>query len=125
MNASNGRGVRSMRPVRVPYTCPGAAPRSTDFSQVKKRRGPPPPYWNAIPSFRLPRRSSSPAFSRSSCESAHESPPRRDVTASHTPPLHLLYAPGSLAISPFRHDPRSEEHTSELQSHSFISYAVF
>ena len=25
----------------------------------------------------------------------------------------------------YDNDPRSEEHTSELQSHSFISYAVF
>src|ERR1051326_3250056 len=30
-----------------------------------------------------------------------------------------------VSFAPARNSPRSEEHTSELQSHSFISYAVF
>src|ERR1051326_9378286 len=39
------------------------------------------------------------------------------------PDLRAIYE--SFAVDELRHADRSEEHTSELQSHSFISYAVF
>src|ERR1051326_5362931 len=44
------------------------------------------------------------------------------------PPILLACEEGNFARFQFIHSPidhRSEEHTSELQSHSFISYAVF
>ena len=39
--------------------------------------------------------------------------------------LLLLSLVFSMVFSEFDKEARSEEHTSELQSHSFISYAVF
>src|ERR1051326_9226499 len=51
-------------------------------------------------------------------------PARIDVLGEHID--YVSYLPtASLTFGSREHDVRSEEHTSELQSHSFISYAVF